>query len=189
MPIPSVVEDEIHSMLPQKNPNLLRSFFVDVQVLLRPSRHKNGKFHHAKNCMYSPLLKESTSSYHFSFLCPFVEAKCQTSACQHCSQWECSSASVGILSICPPHYFALWSLPRRVLNSDDNAALKTNRSGTTVIGFIHTAGKISLDDCSCQSSLVRASIRAIDLAGKHFEFLYQATETTRLFWLSFSVLH
>jgi len=33
-----------------------------------------------------------------------------------------------------------------------------------------------------------AGIRAIDLAGKHTEFHYQATETSRLFWLSLSVL-
>lgn len=87
----------------------------------------------------------------------------------------------------PTHYFASQSLPRRVLNFDGNTAWKTDHSGTTVIGFIHTAGKRSWDDCSCQSSLVWASIWAIDPTGECIEFLYQATGTTRLFGLSFSV--
>lgn len=68
---------------------------------------------------------------------------------------KCGNFSIHL----PTHYFASWSLPRRLLNCDDNAALRIDLSGTTVIGFIHTAAsKRSSDDCSCQSSLVWASI-------------------------------
>lgn len=71
---------------------------------------------------------------------------------------------------CPPSTLPYLSLPSRVLNGDDSATLKTVLSGTTITGFIHLAGRRSLNDCSCQPSLMWASIQAIDLAGKYTEF-------------------
>lgn len=82
---------------------------------------------------------------------PFLtKDKCQTLAYQHCSEWECSSAEWEYFYPTAHLSFFLMEPGRGVeFNCDDNAALRTDCSGTTIMSFVHTAGKRSLDDCSC----------------------------------------
>lgn len=48
------------------HPNLVCCSCLDA------SSHKNGKFYHTRDCMYSPSLKESSGNCQFSFSIPFL---------------------------------------------------------------------------------------------------------------------